>query len=315
MVYLAQAYRDGAVQEQAPPLETARNILAFILIKYMIRKSFHIAKKFNVFSDENTRDRTMFLLEHIIFSIWGYYCIVVLPSHQNSWFYRPELIWQMPLYQSQLFSIFYLAKVGTHVEDMIFLAGKWYRSAKDKHTTPSTAGAVVVVTTEKKSDLMMDIHHISTAALCLLSYYFGYVKIGSLVMLLHDISDVPLDFLQLFRAVKLDTLMIISYICTLPTWVYWRLWILSALVIRTIVEDSESLTCSYNTAEECLWHENCERVLFIGLLGSLWILHIIWFYKLIKLGYRELVGGGGGSSSSNSSSCSEGSSGKQTTGK
>ena len=34
--------------------------------------------------------------------------------------------------------------------------------------------------------------------------YTGYFMIGSLVMLLHDISDVPLDLLRIFMLLKWD---------------------------------------------------------------------------------------------------------------
>jgi hypothetical protein len=36
----------------------------------------------------------------------------------------------------------------------------------------------------------------------------GYVKIGSIVMLLHDISDVPLDVLRVVMAMKWDKLQV-----------------------------------------------------------------------------------------------------------
>ena len=39
---------------------------------------------------------------------------------------------------------------------------------------------------------------------CLQSYALGYVKIGSVIMFLHDISDIPLDLVRLFGALQVS---------------------------------------------------------------------------------------------------------------
>ena len=49
-----------------------------------------------------------------------------------------------------------------------------------------------------QTDKYMSLHHIATAVLCLGSWALNFTRIGSIVMFLHDISDVPLDFARLF---------------------------------------------------------------------------------------------------------------------
>lgn len=43
----------------------------------------------------------------------------------------------------------------------------------------------------------MVLHHIVTAVLCLGSWALNYTRIGSIVMFLHDVSDIPLDVVRL----------------------------------------------------------------------------------------------------------------------
>ena len=71
-------------------------------------------------------------------------------------------------------------------------------------------------------------------------------------------------------------------------WVYWRLYVLSTVVMLSIYNDASSLTCPRATEDECVFHTACERVVFLALLASLLILHAFWFYKLVRLGYKQL---------------------------
>ncbi len=70
---------------------------------------------------------------------------------------------------------------------------------------------------------MMSLHHIVTAVLCIGSWATGYIKIGSVVMLLHDISDIPLDLVRIGGILNYQYLQIASAIVTIGAWIYWRL--------------------------------------------------------------------------------------------
>eukprot|EP01034_Spumella_vulgaris_P036428 gene36428-44931_t len=48
-------------------------------------------------------------------------------------------------------------------------------------------------------------------------------------MLLHDVSDVPLDMLRICQALKWTAGVVVSYTTLLCLWAYWRLWILSSV--------------------------------------------------------------------------------------
>ena len=142
-------------------------------------------------------------------------------------------------------------------------------------------------------DVAMTLHHIATAALCLQSYALGYVKIGSIIMFLHDVSDIPLDFLRVFTALNLPTKLplVVSYLALLVGWIYWRLWFFPTRVLYSIAVESKSLLLANEGCEigSCTWSQVPERFPFLALLGVLQLLHVVWFVAMLRKGYVELV--------------------------
>ena len=97
----------------------------------------------------------------------------------------------------------------------------YVRSADDMFRLPSRASvhalylaqtSVYVATTvshvfveERHNDfLLMLSHHLVTLALIGLSYWFNVLRLGVLVMLLHDASDIVVDVLKLFNYLGLE---------------------------------------------------------------------------------------------------------------
>ncbi len=78
------------------------------------------------------------------------------------------------------------------------------------------------------------------------------------------------------------------FLCTLLSWFYWRLWILPSVVLRTILFDSRSFL--FPCVDNCFWILNTERAVFVIAIGSLLVLHVMWFYKMLLKGYREIFG-------------------------
>lgn len=51
----------------------------------------------------------------------------------------------------------------------------------------------------RKDWLESMVHHIATIALLLYSYYVNFTRVGIMVMLLHDVSDIFLEAAKLCR--------------------------------------------------------------------------------------------------------------------
>jgi hypothetical protein len=263
-----------------PQLQLTLELIVFVALKTIIRQVFSNLP----FLSLELQKRLLIFSQHLVFTVLGHYVLVTYPTEHNivSWFYDSSNNWRYPIYPFPLFLMYYKLKVATHVEDLLYMAFTWIAGIPTDEA-------------KKGRDIKMDVHHISTAALCIGSYVSNYAKIGSLVMFLHDASDLPLDVLRLSSTLNLRWLQYISFPVTLVGWVYWRLYFLPFFVMRSIVTEARSLLFDVPCdVGECSWSKFPleslrERVPFLLLLGSLLYLHIVWFQLLVKKGYRELV--------------------------
>mmetsp|Transcript_3093 Transcript_3093/g.4737 ORF Transcript_3093/g.4737 Transcript_3093/m.4737 type:complete len:627 (-) Transcript_3093:275-2155(-) len=131
----------------------------------------------------------------------------------------------------------------------------------------------------EKPDFKMLVHHAVTNVLIFFSYGTSSVtpkRIGSLVLWLHDVSDLPLATLRLFLAANYDIGVKATYPLVLLMWAYWRLWFFASAVLYSIltVTDVSQLLESV-------------RYPFFFLLGTLWVLHCIWFGLLVRKGLES----------------------------
>lgn len=206
------------------------------------------------------------------------------------------------------------AKVGSHLEDLVYMCWRKYvttrSSTADAAASPSpspplalhdpeadslisgpsssSASASVSGSSDKEKercgDQAMVAHHIITAALCLGSWALNYTRIGSVVMFLHDISDVPLDLVRLCGSFGYMQAQVACMALTLVTWAYWRLYYMNVYVLYTVAFESRSVILfSFCSPESSLF---LMRTLFVLLLGSLSALHCHWFWLMLEKTYK-----------------------------
>jgi hypothetical protein len=148
-------------------------------------------------------------------------------------------------------------------------------------------------------------------------------------MILHDASDIPLDFLRIFMVldwnvglvgskfcficdffilpvvihVKLYIFIVrlalflpeqyTSYLCTVVGWAYYRLYFLSIVVLRSVIQDPTTsfvFPCADGRhLTRCQPAFYAEMGVYVLLLGALQLLHIVWFQKMLMKGYRMLA--------------------------
>jgi len=90
---------------------------------------------------------------------------------------------------------------------------------------------------ETQSDyFVMLAHHLATIALVGLSLRFNFTRMGLMVLILHDISDIPIDLLKLFNYLKLEeragfSLVEGIFTINLFSWVYLRFYCFLVKVI------------------------------------------------------------------------------------
>ena len=141
----------------------------------------------------------------------------------------------------------------------------------------------------KRSDFWeMIIHHFVTLMLITLSYLTNFTRIGSSILLIHDISDV-----------FLETAKVINYTSKAPgrghlkifTDIVFSIFAISFFVTRLVIYPRYVL---YATIKDGVDHFGCEFggcYVYIGLLSALQVLHVYWFYLISRMIYRILTTG------------------------
>lgn len=124
-------------------------------------------------------------------------------------------------------------------------------------------------------------HHVATFILIVLSYVSRFARVGSVVLALHDASDVFLEVGKMSKYSGAEALASFSFVLFVLSWVilrliyypFWILWSTSYEVIQTLDKEKHKV-------EGPIYY-----YLFNFLLFSLLVLHIYWWVLM----YRMLV--------------------------
>uniref|UniRef100_A0A7S1BSX1 TLC domain-containing protein n=1 Tax=Corethron hystrix TaxID=216773 RepID=A0A7S1BSX1_9STRA len=77
----------------------------------------------------------------------------------------------------------------------------------------------------------MFLHHVVTNALVLSSSYFRITRSGTMVMILHDLSDIPVDLSKLANFLKWKRATAACFAVMLGFWIFFRLYYFPAQII------------------------------------------------------------------------------------
>ena len=136
--------------------------------------------------------------------------------------------------------------------------------------------------------LLMYAHHVATLLLVIGSYTFSaeYARFGALVLILHDSSDIVIDVMRLAHDLGIDMdsgvpAAEVFYVANVCTWAYSRLYLFPLAIQATFV----------------LEHDPAGMTLALqGTCVLLLCMHIWWYYLILRIGYKLIVGKGPGSS-------------------
>ena len=126
-------------------------------------------------------------------------------------------------------------------------------------------------------------HHIVTNCLIFLSSYYRFTRIGSMIFLVHDLSDVPIDMSKLANFVKWKTATIVCFVTMVLMWIVTRLVIFPFVICGSVLTESYGFLVEKGKMDPAL-HE-AYFAFFYFLLGSLVLLHITWFIILLRIGW------------------------------
>lgn len=195
----------------------------------------------------------------IYFCLFMLGCATLLP---NRWFYDSDE-WVKGYMRTQDFNIFFKTYYLTELAFYLSLLCSQFVDAK------------------RKDFWQMFIHHIVTISLILCSFVTNYHRTATVIMWLHDASDIWLEAAKVFNYAKwqrvCDGLFVVFALAFFATrLVYFPFVVLRAFVIRT---------------PQILGPCNGMHTFLSGKLLVLQCLHIFWWYLISRMVYELTVKG------------------------
>nr|KAF6451981.1 ceramide synthase 5 [Molossus molossus] len=133
---------------------------------------------------------------------------------------------------------------------------------------------------KRKDFLIMFVHHLATIGLITFSYINNMVRVGTLVMCLHDASDFLLEAAKLANYAKYQRLCDTLFVIFSAVFMVTRLGIYPFWILNTTLFESWEMIGPYPS-----WW------LFNGLLLILQVLHVIWSYLIARIAFKALIRG------------------------
>jgi len=141
-------------------------------------------------------------------------------------------------------------------------------------------GNTLVYGRERADFLEYALHHLMTWALIHFSYAMNYIPIGAAIMLIHDVTDIPVTTIKLIADINITSKYaeLVVIIAMFTSWLYLRLWFFPCKIIYRMVEECYHLTVpgmNYSVLN-----------MMLAFLCGLVCLHIFWFSLMIKAALR-----------------------------
>jgi len=161
-----------------------------------------------------------------------------------------------------------------------------------------------------KDYFVMYLHHLATIGLVTVAYYDNQSRIGIVVLLIHDVSDIGIDLLKTMNYLRLEGMksffiVEIVYALSIALWVYFRLYLFPvdiffngtffALDLRGDVTTSWGTRPLLRVLENLFTRESYQYQHFTwsggicnGLLFTLLVMHVWWFALLLRILFRMI---------------------------
>jgi ceramide synthetase len=134
---------------------------------------------------------------------------------------------------------------------------------------------------KRKDFWQMFIHHLVTVSLLVFSWASNLVRVGSLVLIIHDFADIPLEGAKLARYTKSETAGNFIFAVFTFCWIYSRMGLLPSRVLAYSLHwalDEVPMFPAY--------------YIFNALLVCLQILHIVWTWLILRIAYNAIYSDG-----------------------
>ncbi|CAJ0610037.1 unnamed protein product [Cylicocyclus nassatus] len=138
--------------------------------------------------------------------------------------------------------------------------------------------------------LQMLLHHGITILLLYLSWSMNMVRVGTLVLFVHDAADILIETAKIARYARWETTLNVIFVIFLAVWTGTRLVYYPFWIMRSIWFDApEMIQSSYRWTN--LWQRPLVPRVLMVMLSALLVLHVFWTYVILKVAYKSLTEG------------------------
>ncbi|PXF44528.1 LAG1 longevity assurance-like [Gracilariopsis chorda] len=202
---------------------------------------------------------------------------------------RPSLEWSVDLLSNDSHVVKDL--VHPYPPHMVASEHEYYNQAGAFYIA---ASIFLIVFDSRRSDFMEHcLHHFVTLGLVSVSYMYGYVRAGIVILALHDVGDIFLysaKFVHYLGLAGLDTAVFATFAVTFYV---TRLVMFSRLVHMISIETLQTVLVDPGFNKWAMFYDTylLHYLFFVGFAGTLLLLHCFWFVLILKMIYRELFEG------------------------
>lgn len=188
----------------------------------------------------------------------------MLYPHMQSWVTDPRQLFEgWPHHHSnELTYFYYMCQLGCYMHQLL-----WTEVARS-------------------DSLEMMTHHIITMTLVVISYKTNFTRIGSLIFILHDVSDI---FLEVAKCFKYTSEVKGREVFQTLTDVFFGIFAILFFVTRLVMFPKMIIVTLWVYGYEtfgCQWWGGW---IFCLVLFCLQLLHIFWFYLIVRMIFRLFI--------------------------
>lgn len=146
----------------------------------------------------------------------------------------------------------------------------------------------------RRSDFMQYvIHHVVTMAMVILSYMHGFVRVGMVVLALHDVGDIFLYSSKFFHHLGIHGIDIFLFALFAVTFYIGRMVLYSRIVHAICIEAMQVMCVAPKFNSWAMYYDTYlpQYAIFVVSLTTLLALHCFWFVLVLRLILDELFFG------------------------
>jgi len=148
----------------------------------------------------------------------------------------------------------------------------------------------IQIEVRRKDYLNMLTHHFVTNILILVSYFCNYTRMGHVLLVLMDFSDIFLSFAKVLNYLKFRFICDVFFGLFVLSWIPTRhvgfMFVVWSIYVHPLMYNE----CTRWDPANGFYFTEPVRYLFIYLLCALQVLMVIWFTMILKVMYRIIKG-------------------------